>query len=270
VLRSRLGQRNSRQRKTFVTERARGTVPSLRGPPAPVCREEAPRERASRHPCGLQQAAGSSKFSCSSALGAGAGSAPLSPSLVPSPGMAAGPMGTGEPEPGVDPRRMAPAPLALLGTHPVVGGSCPKCRPRQGPVGAGSGVCRAPSCWGWFALVQLQFSPAPPAPGLSVSDGERRGLLPAMKTAPCPCQPAMPQLPPAPRTLPAGTAAGTPSSGRRREGTWGSGRAGLIPLGGGKGKVWRWRGLRDGFQSPSPPLPLLCSRNKLKALPPGN
>lgn len=79
-----------------------------------------------------------------------------------------------------------------------------------------------------FALAQLRLSPAPPALGLSVSDGDRRDLLLAMKTAPFPCEPAVPSAPAAPRPKDAasGDGCGEPQLGVQERGDVGT-RGGL-------------------------------------------
>lgn len=161
---------------------------------------------------------------------------------------------------------LAPAPPALAGTSPRFGGVLPQI---PAVAGAGSvpgsrrergaavaGVCLAGA---GFALVQLRFSPAPPAPGLSVSDGDQRDLLLAMKTAPFPCEPAVPSAPTAPHPKDAARLQGTPIRGARERGGGDTGRAGLIPLGtGGKGRFGGGGGLvmdfRIIFPSSSPTL----------------
>ena len=198
------------------------------------------------------------------AHGAGAGFAPLSALLVPTPGIPAGLVGEDMPEPAANLLRWLRLHWRWREPPPRLGGFSPKCRPWREPcrcqVHGGrreqrlQGVCLARV---GFALVQLRFSPAPPAPGLSVSDGDQRGLLLAVRTALFPCEPAVPSAPAAPRPKDAASGDGCrePQLGAQERGDVGTRRGWADPFGGrGKGEVWRWRGLSDGFQSR---LPLL-------------
>lgn len=167
------------------------------------------------------------------ACGTGAGFAPLSALLIPTPGIPVGPVGADVPEPAANLLRWLrlrwrepPRVWEFLPQMPPMAGAKSVPGSRREPGAVFAGVCLLAGVG--FALAQLRLSPAPPALGLSVSDGDRRDLLLAMKTAPFPCEPAVPSAPAAPRPKDAasGDGCGEPQLGVQERGDVGT-RGGL-------------------------------------------
>lgn len=197
------------------------------------------------------------------ARGAGVGFAPLLAFLIPTPGIPTGPVGADVPDPAQTCCASAPASLLLAGTSilgvPPQNASLGASRVGAGfAEGARSSGCRVCLAGAGFALVQLRFSPAPPAAGLAVSDGDQRDLLLAMKTAPFPCEPAGPSAPAAPRPedSASGDGGGGPQLGAQDRGDAGTrggwaGTGGKRRFGGGGGLVMDFKVV---FPSTSPAL----------------